>query len=167
MQIHDLKISPSKKNKRVGRGGKKGTYSGRGGKGQTARSGFSSRATFEGGMSTLIARTKKLRGFKSLKPKNQIVNLQQLDAAFNDGDEITVQVLADKKLVGRVDRPVKILSEGTLTKKIVIDNILVSAAAKTKIEKSGGEVKQAKAADEPKQDVNLKKAEKSSKVKGK
>lgn len=140
MQIHQLNISASKKIKRIGRGGKKGTYSGRGGKGQTARSGFSRRATFEGGMSTLIARTKKLRGFKSLAPKNQVVTLEQLENKFKAGEEVSVKSLAEKKIIRQANMPVKILCKGNLSKKLVISGVLVSASAKEKIEKAGGEI---------------------------
>lgn len=140
MQIHELKITSSKKIKRIGRGGKKGTYSGRGGKGQTARSGFSRRATFEGGMSTLVARTKKLRGFKSLRPKNQVITLAQLETKFNAGDEVSPKTLAEKNLIKNVNLPVKILSKGEITKKFVINGALVSDSAKAKIEKAGGQI---------------------------
>ena len=70
MQIHNLKIQyPKKKRKIIGRGGKKGTYSGKGGKGQKGRSGVSIDPLFEGGRSSLIDRLKKIRGFKAFKPK--------------------------------------------------------------------------------------------------
>jgi large subunit ribosomal protein L15 len=55
MQINTLKIkTPKKKRKTIGRGGKKGTYSGKGNKGQKARSGSKLDPLFEGGRSTLI-----------------------------------------------------------------------------------------------------------------
>lgn len=142
MQIHQLEVKSSKKIKRIGRGGKKGTYSGRGGKGQSARSGFSRRATFEGGMSTLIARTKKLRGFKSLRPKNQIVNLAELELKFSANEEISPKTLLEKRIIRDAKQPVKILSEGELTKKLVFSQVSVSKAAKEKIEKVGGEIKE-------------------------
>lgn len=141
MQIHELKVKSSRDTKRIGRGGKKGTYSGRGGKGQSARSGYSQRSTFEGGMSTLIARTKKLRGFKSPHPKNQVVNVALIEKHFAVGEEVTPATLAGKKLVRSAFQPVKILSEGELTKKLIFSGVSISKATQAKIEKVGGEIK--------------------------
>ena len=141
MQINTLKARKLKTRKRVGRGGVNGTYSGKGMKGQKSRSGYSRRATWEGGRTTLIAATKKNRGFKSRNAKNQIVNLSILEKKFKDGDMVDLTSLIKAKIVKKVSAPVKILGVGELTKKLTVKDVLVSATAKEKITKAGGEVK--------------------------
>jgi large subunit ribosomal protein L15 len=142
MQINELKISPKKESKRVGRGGKKGTYSGKGMKGQKARSGFSQYATFEGGKTNLVERTKKNRGFKSLKTGRIALNLNILENKFQDGEKVDKKSLVEKKIIKSKDIP-KILSDGSISKKVKIEGIEVSAKAKEKIEKAGGKIEQA------------------------
>lgn len=140
MQIHQLKIKTQKKKRRVGRGGKKGTYSGRGMKGQKSRSGANVNPIFEGGRSTLIEHLPKVRGFKSHRPKNQVVDLQKLEKYFSSGDLVNPQSLLAKKLIDNMKAPVKILSDGKIEKKLTIEKCLVSKSAKEKIEKTGGKV---------------------------
>ncbi len=141
MQINTLKARKLKTKKRIGRGGTKGTYAGKGMKGQKSRSGYSRRPTWEGGRTTLIAATKKNRGFKSRNPKNQIVSLDILEKKFKDGDVVDFSSLLKFKIVKKTSIPVKILSVGKLTKKLTIQDVLISATAKEKIIKAGGEVK--------------------------
>ena len=143
MQIHELKVSAKKSRKRVGRGGKRGTYSGRGMKGQKARSGGNVDPLFEGGKTSLIERLKKLRGFKSIHSKKTVLNLIDLENNFSDGDEISVSILLEKGLLKKrkIRNGVKILGDGKLTKKLTIkDGILVSKSAKEAIEKNGGKI---------------------------
>ncbi len=140
MQIHELQVTKKASRKRVGRGGKKGTYSGRGMKGQKSRSGSSQAPTFEGGKTTLIQKTKKNKGFKSRNEKKLVINLNKLELNFKAGDKITIQTLKEKKLIRKESQLVKILSEGELTKKITIENLEVSKKAQEKIEKIGGKV---------------------------
>jgi len=140
MQIHQLKVKSVKKKQRVGRGGKKGTYSGRGMKGQKSRSGASVNPIFEGGRSTLIEHLPKMRGFKSHRPKNQVVDLAQLEKHFADGDLINPQSLLQKKLIDKMKMPVKILGDGEIKKKLTIEKCLVSKSAKEKIETGGGKI---------------------------
>lgn len=140
MQAHQLKVKKQSTRKRIGRGGKKGTYSCRGMKGQKSRSGFSCRATFEGGATSLVAKTKKLRGFKSRNPKAQVVNLELLDRKFRNGDIVNPEILKKKKVISKLAIPIKVLSEGEITKKLTLENLLVSKNAKKKIEKAGGSV---------------------------
>ena len=113
MQIHQLKVSSKggsasggksrkKKKRRIGRGGKKGTYSGRGMKGQKSRSGGNINPIFEGGRSTLIEHLPKKRGFTSIFEKNQVVGLATLEKIFNAGDTITPAVLLGKGLIGNI-----------------------------------------------------------------
>jgi large subunit ribosomal protein L15 len=144
MQIHEIKISRRKPRKRVGRGGKRGTFSGRGMKGQKSRSGVSIDPLFEGGRSSLIERLKKMPGFKSPHPKKINVNLNDLERNFNDGETVNVANLVKIGLIDRIKSKrarVKILSDGKLTKKFIIDkDILLSKSAKAAIEKSGSKI---------------------------
>lgn len=140
MQIHRLKIKSQKRKRRVGRGGKKGTYSGRGMKGQKSRSGANVNPIFEGGRSTLIEHLPKIRGFKSHRPKNQVVDIEQMEKHFADGDLVNPQSLLAKKIVDNIKTPVKILGDGEIGKKLTIEKCLVSKSAKGKIEAAGGKV---------------------------
>jgi large subunit ribosomal protein L15 len=141
MQIHQLKVKIRKPKRRVGRGGKKGTYSGRGVKGQKSRSGASINPIFEGGRSTLIEHLPKKRGFKSLNPKNQIVNILDLEKKFKDGETVNPQTLRDRGLTSKIKPSVKILGNREIKKKLTVEKCLVSKSAKEKIMKSGGVVK--------------------------
>lgn len=144
MQIHELKTKKRKAKKTIGRGGKRGTYSGKGNKGQKARSGGSMDPLFEGGRSSLVERMKKVRGFKSTNAKKAIVKLEELESKLKDGDVITFESLLAAGLVDKTDltKGVKILSNGSVSKKFVVDgSILLSKAAKDAIIKAGGEIK--------------------------
>ena len=143
MQIHQLTVKKRKDKKTVGRGGKRGTYSGRGNKGQKARSGASIDPLFEGGRSSLVERLKKVRGFKSLNAKKAVVKLEALEKTFKDGDIISMATLLTSKLIDKADAKdgVKILSTGAITKKLTISaEILLSGTAKDAIIKAGGTI---------------------------
>lgn len=136
MQIHQLKLNKRKLRKRVGRGGKRGTFSGRGMKGQKARSGAKIDPLFEGGRSSLIERLKKVRGFKSPHWKKINVNLNDLERKFKEGDTIDAGNLIKAGLVGKIEskRGIKILGGGSTSKKLIIGkNILLSKSAKKAI----------------------------------
>ena len=143
MQIHELTVKKRKDKKTVGRGGKRGTYSGRGNKGQKARSGASIDPLFEGGRSSLVERLKKVRGFKSLTAKKTVVKLETLESKFKDGDIISVETLLSAKIVDKADvkNGLKILASGTIAKKLTISaEILLSQTAKDAIIKAGGKI---------------------------
>jgi len=141
MQLHQLKpIHKLKKKKRVGRGGKRGTYSGRGMKGQKSRSGVKKKPGFEGGKTPLWRQLAKQKGFKSIHPKKEIVNLSQLNKKFSDGDIITLKRLQKKGLVDNIKVGVKILGDGNINKKLEVRGVEASKSAKEKIEKAGGVV---------------------------
>lgn len=142
MQLHDLKpVHRRKRPKRIGRGGKRGTYSGKGQKGQKSRAG----KNYQPIIRELIKRYPKLRGYrnKSNKTETAILNLDNLESRFNSGDKINPEVLLEKKIIrrikGRVPR-VKILSRGRLEKKLFIEDCLLSEKARKEIEKAGGSV---------------------------
>ena len=132
------------KKKRLGRGlgSGKGSKSGRGTtRHQAAREKIP--LHFEGGQGRLIKRFPLLRGKlrnKSLRPAEVIVKLEKLNI-YNDGETVDAQSLFEKKLIKNVlkNRGVKILSSGTLTKKIIC-KVQVSAVVKQQIEKVGGSV---------------------------
>lgn len=133
MQIHELKLKPRKKKKLIGRGGKRGTTAGKGTKGQKARSGGNVDPLFEGGRSTFIQRLKKVKGFKAVKPKKITITLAQLERAYESGETVSIETLLEKRLVTRKARVagVKIVSTGSLTKKLKLDeNIFTTESAK-------------------------------------
>jgi large subunit ribosomal protein L15 len=144
MQLHDLKLNfPRKKRKTVGRGGKKGTYSGRGNKGQKARSGAHVDPLFEGGRSTLIDHMKKKKGFISVHIKRNIVALEKIEKKFKDGDTMEIDSLIKMGLVDKMkrDRGVKILGGGIITKKFLIGkNIFLSKKSKASIAAAGSKI---------------------------
>lgn len=127
-----------KSSKRVGRGGKRGTYSGRGLKGQRSRSGGKSGLKRKG-MRQLVERTHKLKGFKSIHIKPAVISLASLNN-FKDGDKITPHILLKKKLVKNIRNGVKILSNGQIKAKINISGCQLSKTAKAAIEKAGGKI---------------------------
>lgn len=128
MQLHDLKPTHKlKAKKRIGRGGKRGTYSGRGNKGQKARAGRGPRPALR----DIIKKVPKKRGyrFKSIQVKPQVVNLKDLEKHFQSGEKVTPETLLEKGLVGKVKEKtpvVKILGKGKLTKKLEVEGCLMS-----------------------------------------
>ncbi len=143
MQIHQLTLPKREKQKRIGRGGKRGTYSGRGMKGQKARSGAAVDPLFEGGRSSLVDRLKKVRGFKSIHPKKIVLNLSLLEKTYENGETVSFETLVAKNLVKEVllKRGVKLLGQGTLTKKLAVTKeLLLSESAEAAIQKAGGSI---------------------------
>ena len=145
MQINDLKLSQKRKQKKtIGRGGKKGTYSGKGNKGQKARSGAHVDPLFEGGRSTLIDHMKKKRGFASYKPKRNVIQLELLEKTFKTGDTISAETLMKVKLIARknLHLGIKVLGNMKVTKKFTIEGeIFLSDGAKNAIIAAGGEIR--------------------------
>jgi len=142
MQLHQLKPNHArKKEKRIGRGGKRGTYSGKGIKGQSKRAG----RKFQPLVRLIIKKYPKKRGyrFKSLKNKPEIINLSCLDAKFDKNSIISPQTLVEKGLVrkkrGKMPE-VKILGTGEIKKTFTFKNCLISEAAEEKIIKIGGTI---------------------------
>ncbi len=140
LYLHTIKPDVSrKKKKRVGRGGKRGTYSGRGLKGQKARSGGKS-GLKRRGMRQLMETTHKLRGFKSHKAKPATINLKDLSKKFKDGDKVDPKVLLKNGLVDIIKDGVKVLSNGEIKIKLEVSGCAMSKKAKEAIEKAGGKV---------------------------
>lgn len=116
-----------KTKRRVGRGNSSGlgTYSGKGLKGQKARSGVSNLKRL--GMRQQLLQTPKLRGFKSLKPKNQVVSIKAINTNFKDAEVVSPESLMEKKLIASVNEPVKILGKEKLTVKVSFVRVKMSA----------------------------------------
>jgi large subunit ribosomal protein L15 len=135
-----------KSKKRVGRGGKRGTYSGRGMKGQKSRAG----AKIKSEKREAILRIPKRRGvgFKNRPSKTKElvvgVNLGVIDRSFRDGEIVSPKTLLKhgiiRKKAGRVPE-VKILASGRLTKRIYLVGLDYSKGAKELIEKAGGSIR--------------------------
>jgi large subunit ribosomal protein L15 len=143
MKLHEIKPAPgSTKRRKVvgrGRGSGHGTTAGRGGKGQTARTGSSIPAWFEGGQMPLIRRLPK-RGFTNIFKKNYaIINIEILDR-FESGQEITPALLVSQGLIRSRNDGVKVLGTGALTKTLTVHAHKFSQSAAAKIEAAGGKV---------------------------
>lgn len=139
MQIHQLKSNNLRKRARVGRGGKRGTFSGKGSKGQKSRAGHKIRPAER----DLIQRLPKLRGFKN-KPKSvkpAVINVGDLEKKMKS-NEININNLMEAKLMGG-SSIIKILGSGEVKKSFDVKlskGIFISKGAKEKIEKAGGKV---------------------------
>jgi len=131
-----------KKGKRLGRGvgSGHGKTAGKGTKGQKARAGGGVRLGFEGGQMPLFRRIAR-RGFSNhpFKKEFQILNVSDLNR-FADGDIVTPEALRANGLARKKGVPVKILGGGELARKVTVQNAKVSAAARDKIAKMGGQV---------------------------
>jgi large subunit ribosomal protein L15 len=138
MKFNELQITSRKKAKRVGRGiaAGQGKTAGRGTKGQNARTGSSKKPGFEGGQNPLMQRLPKLRGFRSLKPKCEVVYTGQLDTFANK--TVTTETLAAAGLISNGFVHVKVVCKGDVTKKVTVQLQAASANAVQAIEKAGG-----------------------------
>ncbi|MDO4551266.1 MAG: 50S ribosomal protein L15 [Planctomycetia bacterium] len=135
-------IMKNRKPKRLGRG--KGTgqgkTAGRGHKGFGSRNGSSMNVIFEGGQMPLVRRIPK-RGFNNPHALEvAIVNLDLIDAYFEDGEEVTIQSLKEKGVLKHRYDVLKILGDGELTKKVKIVAHRFSGSAKEKISAVGAEI---------------------------
>ncbi len=156
MQLHNFhlvsrdpkgqKLNIKKKSKkRVGRGGKRGTYSGKGQKGQKSRAGHRIRPQ----MRDIIKKLPKKRGykFKSFQERPVVLNLNVLNNHFKDGDKINIESFIKSGLVGlkkgRLPK-IKILGNGDVNKKFLVSECQISKSAKEKIIAAEGSVENLK-----------------------
>ncbi|OQX00943.1 50S ribosomal protein L15 [Candidatus Parcubacteria bacterium A4] len=142
MQIHELKCK-KKERKIVGRGGKRGTFSGKGSKGQSSRSG----RRFEPVIRALIKRYPKLRGyrFKGMSDDIAVLNLESIEVKFKPSEIVSPQTLLEKGVVSQINGKtpkVKILSKGKITKSLIFEGCDFSKTAREKIEKAQGQIKE-------------------------
>jgi large subunit ribosomal protein L15 len=141
MKLHELKPAEGSRHerKRLGRGigSGQGKTAGKGHKGQNARSGGGVRLGFEGGQTPLFRRLPK-RGFTNFTRKeNAVVNLDALNR-FEEGIEVTPELLIETGVVSNEKAGIKILAKGTLEKKLTVKAHKFSSAAKEAIEAAGG-----------------------------
>jgi large subunit ribosomal protein L15 len=148
--LHNLSPAPGsrKPRKRIGRGEGSGTgkTSGRGHKGAGSRSGARRKENFEGGQTPIHMRMRKLRGphmkksmpFEKFRTHTQPVNVQDLEARFDKGAEVTPESLRERGLATKRDVPVKVLGQGDLSKALTVHAHAFSKTAREKIEGAGG-----------------------------
>ena len=141
MNLHELSPAAGSTHvgKRKGRGAGTGNgkTAGRGHKGQKARSGGGVRVGFEGGQMPLARRVPK-RGFNNIFAKRlEAINVASLNK-FEDGATVNVCDLLEKGILSKCEFGVKVLGNGTLTKKLTVRASAFSASAKEKIEAAGG-----------------------------
>jgi large subunit ribosomal protein L15 len=142
MKLHQLQPAPGsrKSKKRLGRGPGSGLgkTAGKGHKGMLARSGRANVAGFEGGQMPLARRLPK-RGFHNpFRTEFAVVNLKTLAALDQN---VTPQVLYEKRIVKKQSKPIKILGVGELDKPMTIEAHKFSQSALRKIERAGGQAK--------------------------
>lgn len=163
MQLDDVHrgIQKNKKRRRIGRGPGSGfgKTAGRGHKGHKSRSGYSRKPNFQGGAMPMFRRIPK-RGFHNKFALNIFaVNVGDLDTNFEEGTEITPELLAEKGLAKGVYDELKILGNGELTKKLKVSAHRFSKSAEEKITSAGGTVDRLPARRSPDERVAALKAE--------
>lgn len=142
MKLNELKYNNGSKKdiKRLGRGSSSGTgkTSGRGQNGQNARSGGGVRIGFEGGQLPLYRRLPK-RGFSNamFKKVYAVINVSDLNM-FEDGTEVTPELLFEMGIIKKQLSEIKVLGNGSIEKKLTVRAHKFSDVAKEKIEAAGG-----------------------------
>ena len=127
----------------VGRGASsKGRACGRGHDGQNSRSGGGVRLGFEGGQMPLYRRVAR-RGFSNcpFKVTYEVVSLSVISEKYADGETVSLETLKEKGIVKGNGVQVKVLSNGTLTKKVAFEGVCMSQSAKAAAEAAGCYVK--------------------------
>lgn len=141
MKFNELSTVKNPSKKRVGRGisAGQGKTAGRGTKGQKSRAGSGARPGFEGGQNPLMQRLPKLRGFKAIKPKAEVVYtgmLKQVGSAIIDNIN-----LFDSGLVSSAHTTVKLIKNGEVSKKYQVRLQAASKGAVELLQKTGGSFK--------------------------
>lgn len=136
MQIHQLSVDTKKKKKRVGRGGKRGTFSGRGTKGQRSRAGARIRPQER----DIVKKIPKLRGyhFRPYRKKPIVVNIAAIEKKFKEGETISPKALLKAGLIAKQGKrvpEVKILGKGDCKKKFIFKDVQMSSSVKLKVAK--------------------------------
>lgn len=139
MPLHSLfnTSRPKKRRKRVGRGigSGLGKTCGRGVKGAGSRSGYKTRARYEGGQLPLYRKLPE-RGFSNAgfkNPKMDCINLSRIEELYQDGDTVSLDTLRQKGYISGSSSGLKILGNGELTKKVSIEAHAYSASAEAKL----------------------------------
>ena len=144
MNLNDVHegIVKNKRRKRLGRGTGSGLgkTSGKGHKGQLSRAGHSQHPTFQGGAMPMIRRIAK-RGFNNkFALKIGEVNVADLEANFEAGEEVNPASLREKNIAAYKYDVLKVLGKGDIKKKLTVSAHRFSKSAREKIEKAGGSV---------------------------
>jgi large subunit ribosomal protein L15 len=133
-------LGATRSSKRLGRGSGSGTgkTAGRGHKGAGSRVGSEHKPYFEGGQTSLIRRIPK-RGFNNIfKCVYQIVNINDINKLDMQLTDVSREVLFENGLIRSMDKPIKILGNGEMTRSLVIKAHAFSKSAREKIEKAKG-----------------------------
>lgn len=141
MKYNDLNVNKNTRPSRKGRGisAGQGKTAGRGTKGQKSRSGHRKMPTgFMGGQRAIMQAVPKLKGFKSIHPKAEVVYTDRLNDLKGKVDNY---VLAEASLVSSPFVKVKVISRGELTSKIDLETQFASKTAVEAIKKAGGSFK--------------------------
>ena len=144
MMLHEVHqgIQKNKPRRRVGRGpgSGHGKTASRGHKGAKSRAGYSRHPLFQGGAMPMVRRVPK-RGFNNKWALQvAVVNVGDLEAAFDAGSEVTPESLREKNLVKQRYDVLKVLGDGKLTKGLTVSAHRFSKSASEQIEKAGGKV---------------------------
>ena len=126
-----------------GTGSGKGKTCGRGHKGLGARSGSGKRLGYQGGTNPALYRIPK-RGFNNanFRKEYQIVNLAEIEARFKEGSRVDAASLVEAGVIHDTDKPIKVLANGELTKKVTVAVAKCSAAAAERIANVGGTIEE-------------------------
>ncbi len=142
LALHTLKSNPgaTHRRKRIGRGNASGhgTYATRGQKGQRSRSGGRNKLKLKG-LRRMVLSVPKTRGFKSLRTHAIAVRLAVIDEKFDNGEIVDIATLVRKGVIGKGETA-KIVADGTLSKKIIVRGVPVSASARAKIIAASGTI---------------------------
>ena len=141
MKYNDLVVSKNADRKRVGRGisGGQGKTAGRGTKGQKSRTGHHKLpAGFMGGQRAIMQAIPKMKGFKSIHAKAQVVYTDALNAVKGKVDNFT---LAEANLIKDPFAKVKVITRGEITSKVELETQFASKTAIEAIKKAGGSFK--------------------------
>jgi large subunit ribosomal protein L15 len=141
MKYNDLVVEKNTRSTRKGRGiaAGQGKTAGRGTKGQKSRTGHRKMpAGFMGGQRAIMQAVPKLKGFKSIHPKAEVVYTDRLNELSGKVDNF---VLAEAAMISSPFTKVKIISRGEITAKIELETQFASKTAVEAIEKAGGSFK--------------------------
>lgn len=140
MRLNEMKPNSGsrKARRRICRGGKLGKTGGRGMNGQNSRSGGTKGPGFEGGQTPWYRRLPKYRGFRNpFRTEYQEVSLADLER-FDAKAAVTPEALVEKGILKNIQRPVKVLGNGELTKTLTVTLHAYTASARQAIEGAGG-----------------------------
>ena len=151
MKYNDLKVEKNTRPNRKGRGiaAGQGKTAGRGTKGQKSRAGHNKMpAGFMGGQRALMQAIPKLKGFKSIHPKAEVVYTDRLNEFSGKVDNYK---LAEAQMISSPFAKVKVITRGEITKKIELETQFASKSAVEGIKKAGGSFKKVGILQRPKQ----------------